>query len=361
MGSISLSIEKLNNFFLNPDNDNSWENMEIKKFIKRAFSIGKDKTIEDVFEKELSLISLQFDCYEFFKLSQNQNAIKFFNKCFEEQEEFDDVLFDLAENNFNEFNRLYEDLMKYNDYYNPPSEKPKLEMSAIEPKTFKNSYSVFDKISEKSDQTNSDLDPILKEINKKIEFAHEILFQLISNRDVSQDKLLNSNVKNLMQSYIDKKKKEDTSQNEINYWEKLLNDTSMQINQAKDFFDDDYSRTGKFFEKTLSDLETLKENILNIDLNDFEENKNFNSSFNNEIEENFSIEMSMSSSAYEFEEEIPETVEEILNRLARKMNITLNKDLFINSFAMNRFFQYYSDIRKIKSNVLPIIEEWKEE
>ena len=43
------------------------------------------------------------------------------------------------------------------------------------------------------------------------------------------------------------------------------------------------------------------------------------------------------------------------------MNITLNKDLFINSFAMNRFFQYYSDIRKIKSNVLPIIEEWKEE
>ena len=47
MGSIILDIQKLNNFFVNPDNQNSWENQEIEKFIKRAFLIGKDKTIEE--------------------------------------------------------------------------------------------------------------------------------------------------------------------------------------------------------------------------------------------------------------------------------------------------------------------------
>jgi hypothetical protein len=77
MGSIILDIEKLNNFFVNPDNRNSWENKEIEKFIKRAFLIGKDKTVEDVFEKELGLISLQFDHYEFFKLSKNKTQFNF--------------------------------------------------------------------------------------------------------------------------------------------------------------------------------------------------------------------------------------------------------------------------------------------
>ena len=110
MGSIILDIEKLNNFFVNTDNRNSWENKEIEKFIKRAFLIGKDKTVEDVFEKELGLISLQFDHYEFFKLSKNKNAVQFFNKFIKEKEDFDDVLFDLAENNYNEFYWHYHNL-----------------------------------------------------------------------------------------------------------------------------------------------------------------------------------------------------------------------------------------------------------
>ena len=65
--------------------------------------------------------------------------------------------------------------------------------------------------------------------------------------------------------------------------------------------------------------------------------------------------------SYDFEEEIPETIEETLARLTRKINITINKDLFVNTFAMNRFFGYDKDITKMKSEVLPIIEEWEEE
>ena len=43
MGSIILTIEKLNQFFINPDVSNSWENSQIKEFVERAFLIGKDK------------------------------------------------------------------------------------------------------------------------------------------------------------------------------------------------------------------------------------------------------------------------------------------------------------------------------
>ena len=68
----------------------------------------------------------------------------------------------------------------------------------------------------------------------------------------------------------------------------------------------------------------------------------------------------MSSSSYDLEEDEPETVEETLDRLTRKLNLTINKDIFVNTFAMNRFFQYYNDIRRFKSDISPIIGEWKE-
>ena len=356
MGSIILDIEKLNNFFVNLDNRNSWENKEIEKFIKRAFLIGKDKTVEDVFEKELGLISLQFDHYEFFKLSKNKNAVQFFNKYIKEKEDFDDVLFDLAENNYNEFYWLYD------DNYHPPIERPKLEISASEPEPIENSNAIFKNIYEKEDQPISEVVTIITEIEAKIEFTRQILYQLELKRDTGQENLLNDNVKNLIQSHIYKKIKEGANQKEINHWESLLNDASKQIDEANKFFNEDYSRTADYFQKTLSDLQILKDNILNIDFNDFESDTNFSSSLNEKFEDSFSLEMSsVYPGSYDFEEEIPETVEETLNRLTKKINITINKDLFVNSFAIERFFDYYKDIRKIKSDVLPIIEEWKEE
>ena len=356
MGSIILDIEKLNNFFVNTDNRNSWENKEIEKFIKRAFLIGKDKTVEDVFKKELGLISLQFDHYEFFKLSKNKNAVQFFNKYIKEKEDFDDVLFDLAENNYNEFYWLYD------DNYHPPIERPKLEIAASEPEPIENSNAIFKNIYEKEDQPISEVVTIITEIEAKIEFTRQILYQLELKRDTGQENLLNDNVKNLIQSHIYKKMKEGANQKEINHWESLLNDASKQIDEANKFFDEDYSRTADYFQKTLSDLQILKDNILNIDFNDFESDTNFSSSLNEKFEDSFSVEMSsVYPGSYDFEEEIPETVEETLNRLTKKINITINKDLFVNSFAIERFFDYYKDIRKIKSDVLPIIEEWKEE
>ena len=356
MGSIILDIQKLNNFFVNPDNQNSWENEEIEKFIKRAFLIGKDKTIEDVFEKDLGLISLQFDHYEFFKLSKNKNAVQFFNKFIKEKEDFDDVLFDLAENNYNDFYWLY------NDNYHPPIERPKLEISASSSESFESRNTIVENFSQREDEIQSDIKPIIKEIEAKIEFVEGILYQLKLKRDMGQENLLNDNVKNLIQSHIYKRMKEGSYPEEISYWEKLLNSTSAQIEEAYNFFNDDYSRTREFFERTLSDLENLKDQLLNIDLNEFGVDKNFSSDLNEIYDDSFSVEMSsVYPGSYDFEEEIPETIEETLDRLTRKINITINKDLFVNTFAMDRFFTYDKDITKIKSDVLPIIEEWEEE
>ena len=356
MGSIILDIQKLNNFFVNPDNQNSWENQEIEKFIKRAFLIGKDKTIEDVFEKDLGLISLQFDHYEFFKLSKNKNAVQFFNKFIKEKEDFDDVLFDLAENNYNDFYWLY------NDNYHPPIERPKLEISASVSESFESRNTIVENFSQREDETQSDIKPIIKEIESKIEFVEGILYQLKLKRDMGQENLLNDNIKNLIQSHIYKRMKDGSYPEEISYWEKLLNSASAQIEEANDFFNNDHSRTREFFERTLSDLENLKYQILNIDLNEFGVDKNFSSNLNEIYDDSFSVEMSsVYPGSYDFEEEIPETIEETLDRLTRKINITINKDLFVNTFAMDRFFTYDKDITKMKSEVLPIIEEWEEE
>ena len=201
MGSIILDIQKLNNFFVNPDNQNSWENEEIEKFIKRAFLIGKDKTIEDVFEKDLGLISLQFDHYEFFKLSKNKNAVQFFNKFIKEKEDFDDVLFDLAENNYNDFYWLY------NDNYHPPIERPKLEISASVSESFESRNTIVENFSQREDEIQSDIKPIIKEIEAKIEFVEGILYQLKLKRDMGQENLLNDNIKNLIHSHIYKRMK----------------------------------------------------------------------------------------------------------------------------------------------------------
>ena len=356
MGSIILDIQKLNNFFVNPDNQNSWENQEIEKFIKRAFLIGKDKTIEDVFEKDLGLISLQFDHYEFFKLSKNKNAVQFFNKFIKEKEDFDDVLFDLAENNYNDFYWLY------NDNYHPPIERPKLEISASVSESFESRNTIVENFSQREDETQSDIKPIIKEIESKIEFVEGILYQLKLKRDMGQENLLNDNIKNLIQSHIYKRMKDGSYPEEISYWEKLLNSASAQIEEANDFFNNDYSRTREFFERTLSDLENLKYQILNIDLKEYGADKNFSSNLNEIYDDSFSVEMSsVYPGSYDFEEEIPETIEETLDRLTRKINITINKDLFVNTFAMDRFFTYDKDITKMKSDVLPIIEEWEEE
>ena len=356
MGSIILDIQKLNNFFVNPDNQNSWENEEIEKFIKRAFLIGKDKTIEDVFEKDLGLISLQFDHYEFFKLSKNKNAVQFFNNFIKEKEDFDDVLFDLAENNYNDFYWLY------NDNYHPPIERPKLEISASASESFESRNTILENFSQREDEIQSDIKPIIEEIEAKIEFVEGILYQLKLKRDMGQENLLNDNLKNLIQSHIYKRMKEGGYPEEISYWENLLKTTSEQIEEANDFFNNDYSRTREFFERTLSDLENLKYQILNIDLNEFGADKNFSSNLNEIYDDSFSVEMSsVYPGSYDFEEEIPETIEETLDRLTRKINITINKDLFVNTFAMDRFFTYDKDITKMKSEVLPIIEEWEEE
>ena len=141
----------------------------------------------------------------------------------------------------------------------------------------------------------------------------------------------------------------------------MLSEATRQIEEANYFFEEDYYRTANYFKKTLENLQKLKNDIINSDFNDFKGDTNFNSSINERYEDEFSVVMNnMSSSSYDLEEDEPETVEETLDRLTRKLNLTINKDIFVNTFAMNRFFEYYNDIRRFKSDISPIIGEWKE-
>ena len=355
MGTILLNIEKLNDFFINPDVSNSWENSLIKEFIERAFLIGKDKTIEDVFEKDLGLISLQFDHYEFFKLSKNKKAVQFFNNYIQEKEDLDDVLFDLAENNYYEF------LWLYNDNYTPPIERPYLEVSSSKPELNENRDSFFTSVNKKQEERSTEVAKIIAEIDKKIEFANQILNQLKLKRNLGQDNLLNENLKDLIQAQIYRMMIDGVNEKDIKNWESLLSDASRQIEGASQFFEEDYNRTADYFQRTLEDLQKLRDDIINLDLRDFEGDTNFNSSINERYEDEFSMVMNnMSSSSYDLEEDEPETVEETLDRLTSKLNITINKDIFVNTFAMNRFFEYYNDIGTFKSDISPIIGEWKE-
>ena len=74
--------------------------------------------------------------------------------------------------------------------------------------------------------------------------------------------------------------------------------------------------------------------MLNTDFYNDESDINFNSNLNEIYDDSFSVEMSsVYPGSYDFEEEIPETIEETLDRLTRKINITINKDLFVNTFV----------------------------
>ena len=50
MGLLELNMDRLNEFFKNTDL-NFWENQEIDKFVKNAFSVGYNKTVEDALLK----------------------------------------------------------------------------------------------------------------------------------------------------------------------------------------------------------------------------------------------------------------------------------------------------------------------
>ena len=107
MGLLELNMDRLNEFFKNTDL-NFWENQEIDKFVKNAFSVGYNKTVEDAFTKELGLIQLNFS-YDFFNLQKDKNVVQYFEKFINEEEDFDDILFYIAENKSDDFFKLYED------------------------------------------------------------------------------------------------------------------------------------------------------------------------------------------------------------------------------------------------------------
>ena len=84
----------------------------------------------------------------------------------------DDLLFDLAENDYNEFFWLYK------DNYTPPIERPYLEVSASEPELNENRDSFCSSINKKEEKRSSEVEKIITEIDKKIEFVNQILNQL---------------------------------------------------------------------------------------------------------------------------------------------------------------------------------------
>ena len=92
MGLLELNMDRLNEFFKNT-NLNFWENQEIDKFVKNAFSVGYNKTLEDAFTKELGLIQLNFSYNDFFNLQKDKNVVRYFEKFINEEEDFDDILF----------------------------------------------------------------------------------------------------------------------------------------------------------------------------------------------------------------------------------------------------------------------------
>lgn len=371
MGSVILDMERLVNFFSNPDIDANWENSEIDKFVKSAFSIGLNTTIEDVFEKDIGLVQLYISYLDFFSLSQNEFAISYFNRFMENEEDFDDILFDLAENNFDDFFKLYQDSFKSKKEA-PKKLKDNISLSDIETQNpfapiderryEAASYSYYER-----DNSDIDFDAILNEIEEKLSFANKILNQLKSNRNLGQDNLSNTSLKEIIRTQIDKNK-QDRDFSKLNFLENLFEQSTLLKIEADKFFKEDYSRTKYFFEKTVNELQHLKASVLDFRSNEFDKrglrdlNLNFSAApaiSDKESTEDYINELNKAADILRSVE--GQTSKPTLEKLTKKLGISLNRDIYNNSFAVSRITDYSLNIKKAKSEILPIIEEWNEE
>ena len=173
---------------------------------------------------------------------------------------------------------------------------------------------------------------------------------LSSNKNFGQDILTNSNLINIIENQIKKNINQSEYFGKSGFLRNLLNQSFNMQEKIEFFFNEDQQRTEEFFDETLGQLQHLKEYIeVYRDKNSARRRTSFLSRRNLES--------------------VPEETYDILNfnkkpsldNLTEKLGLFLNKDIYVNTFAVNRIRNYRDDIKKIKSEVEPIINEWDEE
>ena len=345
MGLLELNMDRLNEFFKNT-NLNFWENQEIDKFVKNAFSVGYNKTVEDAFTKELGLIQLNFSYNDFFNLQKDKNVVRYFEKFINEEEDFDDILFYIAENNSEDFFKLYEDNFTSNSI-----DFSSLERSASFSPSEPSEYLEANYSLERDDNEEIDFSSIINELDKRISFAIRIKDLLVSNRDFGQDNLTNINLINIIENQVKKNINQSEYFGKNGFLRHILNQSFELQKNTENFFNEDLLRTKEFFDKTLDQLQYLKKYIEDYRDRNLARRSSYKSRRNLEVvpsvEETYDI--------------LNFNKKPSLDKLTEKLGLSLNKGIFINTFAVNRIRNYRDDIKKIKSEVEPIINEWDEE
>ncbi len=345
MGVLELDLERLNDFFKNTDPE-FWENQAIDKFVKKAFSIGYKKSIEDVFTKDLDLIQLNFSYSDFFNLQKDKNVVRYFEKFIKEEEDFDDILFYIAENHSDDFFKLYEDNFTSNSIDLSSLERSESFSRSLPSEYLEANYSL-----ERDDGDEIDFSSIINELDKRISYAKRIRNLLASNRDFGQDNLKNSNLINIIEDLIKKNINKSEYYGKDGFLRHILNQSLDLKENTENFFNEDFFRTREFFDKTLGQLQSLREYVeVYIDKNSARRTS-FLSRRN--LEAVPSVE-----ETYDF---LNFNKKPSLDKLTEKLGFSLNKDIYENTFAVNRIRNYRDDIKKIKSEVEPIINEWDEE
>ena len=189
-------------------------------------------------------------------MQKDKNVVRYFEKFIKEEEDFDEILFYIAENHSDDFFKLYEDNFTSNSI-----DLSSLERSASFSLSEPSEYLEANYSLERDDNEEIDFLSIINELDKRISYAKRIRNLLVSNRDFGQDNLTNLNLINIIENQVKKNINQSEYFGKNGFLRHILNQSFELQKNTENFFNEDLLRTKEFFDKTLDQLQYLKKYI----------------------------------------------------------------------------------------------------
>ena len=316
MGRMHITLDDIINYLKSDINKYSEE----QQFLDEFYKIGFKNRAHDVLDQNIDKypkINFEYDDLKNIDLHLlNTNFQTFLNN----NEPFDDVLFDIAENHYEAFKKLSSDYQI-----------------------------IFDMVKE-SFRNDIDHEALINKIDEKIDELYNL-----RRIQIDGQKKLTSVFNDDISKFIEEKYSlRNNYSNDRMRW--ILREFQNIEKDTNYFFKKDAQRTLLFFQETINKYQELKEVIINnsgsLDKDSYSDEMSYKE-----------VEASMMYSANEpLEEENSKEKFEIFsfdklsNTISKNMEIDLNKDIYINFLALNRIEEHYKDIYNLKHNIGSILE-----
>ena len=324
MGRFEITLNDLENH-LSSKKDSSY----VKTFLNDFFEIGFSKNSHEVLDQNYqdNNIQIHFSYDDLIKFN-DENLYNRFLNFLELEEKYDDVLFNIAENYFNEFN------------------------------IFKSSYDFQFKIIKETYVKRSNSKDLINKVNEKIRLFERLLDQVNQNYERSRY-MLNNDLGKIINNFETNKFNND-----------LIKSLSYEIdefeNKTNSFFEEDFKKTTSFFLESIDTLWKLKDRISDYEneiLNTQQENK----FMSNQVmyEESSNLESAMFQPRYLNKKSLDEiekseailSFDDIAENVFTRLNVSLNSDIYINFLALRRIEEHYKKIKFLKDNLGQILKK----